>query len=107
LSLEHFDEKGDYRDLDNGKPVDSSGNFQDKFKFTSIDDLAPQLAESCDVARCFAAAMFKNAIGISSTPTPPPPSDLEIDNVANSFADSNFSIRELVKAIVQSPAFFR
>jgi len=31
----------------------------------------------------------------------------ELDYVANRFADANFSLRELVKAIVESPTFLR
>jgi hypothetical protein len=108
FSFEHFDEKGNYRDLDNGKPVDSSGNFNGTFKFSSIDDLAPQLADSCDVAQCFAAAMFKAALGADGSANAATTyGPQELADVANRFADTGFSVRELVKAIVGSPTFLR
>jgi hypothetical protein len=37
----------------------------------------------------------------------PPYSGDELDYVATRFADSNFSVRALVKAIVESPTFLR
>jgi hypothetical protein len=56
----HFDRRGEYRDVDNGLAIDSSDVFTmpdgSSVKFTSIEDLAPQLAQSCDVARCVECA---------------------------------------------------
>jgi len=115
-SLEHFDAFGEYRDVDNGKPVDSSGIFPDAssslgpFPFASFDDLAPKFGSSCEVARCFAAAMFSDALNagpLIEFGTVSPYSGDELDYVANRFADANFSLRELVKAIVESPTFLR
>jgi hypothetical protein len=96
-SLEHFDELGRYRDLDNGKPVDSSGTYnQANLSFASIDDLAPRLATSCDVALCFTETMLAHAFQIESGNLKPE----EIARVANAFADGGFSIRTLVRTIV-------
>jgi hypothetical protein len=110
FSLEHFDEVGNYRDLDNGQPVDSAGTthgLTPMLTFTSIDDLAPQLAMSCPVAQCFAKAVMSDAFAVSPTSTNLPFSAEEANHVANAFANSNFSIRELVKAIVGTPSFLR
>ncbi len=102
-SLEHFDETGAYREIDAGKPVNSSGSIVDPtFDFSDFASLAPQLAESCVVAQCFSKAVATHA-----TPTTASLSKAELNHVANAFAESNFSIRELVKAVVSSPAFFR
>jgi hypothetical protein len=113
VSFEHFDEMGNYRDVDNGKPVDSSGIIDNwgvsgiaPTKFQSIDDLAFQLSDSCGVARCFAAAMFNHALNVSPG-APVPYSEEELDYVANRFADSDRDIRTLVGAIVESPTFLR
>ncbi len=75
--------------------------------FTSIDDLAPQLATSCVVARCFSKQLMIDAFAVPSTSANLPFSGAEIDEVATAFANSNFSIRELVKAIVSTPSFLR
>jgi hypothetical protein len=106
-ALEHFDAMGNYRDIDNGKPVDSSGTIGPlMLSFAGIDDLAPQLASSCSVALCFSKEVMSDAFGASSSGNPPF-TDQESNHVANAFANSNFSIRELVKAIVQTPSFLR
>jgi hypothetical protein len=108
FSLEHFDAMGNYQDLDNGKPVDSSGTlFPSTLTFTSIDDLAPQLAVSRTVAQCFVQAVMSHAFGTSPSSTNLPFTPEEADLVAVAFANSNFSIRELVKAIVETPSFLR
>jgi Protein of unknown function (DUF1588) len=129
FSLEHFDAMGNYRDLDNGSPVDSSGTFDTCHQgaacvvgvplpvltFTSILDLAPQLAVSCPVAQCFARLAMSDAFSVplaisrsNSNPSPNLPfTQEEVNHVANAFADANFSIRALVKAIVGTPSFLR
>jgi len=111
FSLEHFDERGAYRDMDNGKPVDSTGTLLPPLPgltFTSIDDLAPQMATSCVVALCFTNSMMGDAFAAASDMS----ADLgftkqEAVQVATAFASSNFSIRALMKAIVTTPSFLR
>jgi len=116
-SLEHFDATGAYGDTDNGKPVDSSGlmrvygntvGTQDsEYTFKSIDDLAPQLATSCVVAACFTRSMMNRAFNVVDTSGTLPYTDAEVNHVANRFANGGFSIRELVKAIVETPSFLK
>ncbi len=108
--MEHFDEMGNYRDLDNGKPVDSSGvidSYLLMLAFTSINDLAPALAVACPIAQCFAKVVMSDAFGVPLMSTNAPFTAEEANHVANAFANSNFSIRELVKAIVATPSFLR
>jgi hypothetical protein len=117
-SLEHFDEMGNYRDLDNGQAVNSSGTLKGNslrgLTFTSINDLAPQLAVSCPVAQCFALLVMSDAFGVPLTgpfafqsQSNLPFTPAEVNHVANAFADSNFSIRALVKAIVGTRSFLQ
>jgi hypothetical protein len=106
-SLEHFDPMGNYSDLDNGEAVNSSGTIDAlMLSFTSIEDLAPKLATSCAVAQCFAKQVMTDAYKAAS-PTAPSFTEDEANHVANAFANSNFSIRALVKAIVQTPSFLQ
>ena len=105
-SLEHFDAQGKYRELDNGKAVDSSAiiTAPEMMSFAGIEELAPQLAVSCPVAQCFSKLLMTDAYGV--TPSDKPPfTEKEANGVANAFADSGFSIRALVKAIVTTPSF--
>jgi hypothetical protein len=111
-AFEHFDRNAKYRDLDNGVPVDASDEFTfpggDSFKFTSINDLAPQLAVSCEVARCVASSLLWIAIEPDHMSNADPPfGDTDVIPIANAFADSGFSIRALVRSIVEAPAFQR
>jgi hypothetical protein len=104
-SLEHFDEAGNYRELDGGEAVDSSGTLTPSMlKFHSFDDLAPQLATSCAVARCLSKLVMTDA-NPTSTPAKLPFTDAEVNHVANELASSGFSIRALVKAVVATPSF--
>jgi hypothetical protein len=105
-SLENYDAMGNYREVDNGAPVDASGSIPaEALTFTSFEDLAPQLATSCDVAQCFSSFLMKDALAAPAGTTPF--TNEELNHVANAFANSGFSIRELVKAVVTSPSFMR
>jgi hypothetical protein len=61
--LENFDGEGHYRTMDNGQPVDGSGevaNTQDaNGKFTGVVELAHLLAQSKQVQSCFARQLFR------------------------------------------------
>ena len=112
FALEHFDDTGNYSDLDNGKAINAAGTMIStdrtlQLAFTSIDDLAPQLATSCDVARCFARKVMTDAYSVSPGMMAVPLTESEVNHVANAFANSGFSIRELVKAVVRTPSFLR
>jgi hypothetical protein len=102
-SLEFFDESGAYRELDAGIAVDASGmTVAPRFQFEDYRALAPQLATSCEVALC-----FSRAVAAHGTPPQSPLTEAELKHAANTFADANFSIRALVRAVVSSPAFLR
>ena len=107
-SLEHFDAQGKYRELDNGKAVDSSATITSPvmLSFSGIEELAPQLAVSCPVAQCFSKLLMTDAYGAAAADKPRF-TDEEANRVANAFADSSFSIRALVKAIVTTPSFLK
>jgi len=107
-SLEHFDELGDYRELDNGRPVDASGTLNNPpIGFKDYADLAPQLATSCEVAHCFSTLLGREAFGAELWSDPGPLSEAEVNRIARDFVASGYSIRALVGAIVRSPSFLR
>ena len=96
---------------ENGLPIDASGSFtstlfpySQEYYFTSIDDLAPQLAASCEVVRCFVKSYVNE--GTTTLGLPELTAD-EFEFVAQSFASKNFSLRELVRAFVQTPTFLQ
>ncbi len=102
-SLEHFDALGNYRELDAGQVVNSAASIASPpLSFDDFEALAPQLAESCVVAQCFAQQLMADSNGEKLAFT-----EAETNHVANAFASSGFSIRELVKAVVTTPTFLR
>jgi len=115
-ALEHFNELGQYREQDAGNPVDSSGELVvpldgSTFYYTSMLDLAPQLANTCAATLGFvnanyddavvAAGLFESAYAI--------PEDYAVDRarVSGAFMLGERSYRALVKGIAQSEAFLR
>jgi hypothetical protein len=96
---------GEPRAVDNGLPIDTSGSFSaggSQFTFAGIDDLAPQLATSCDVARCFVRSFTTDAsaaVGVGILP------DDEADYVLHEYLSHGQSLNALVLAFVQTPTF--
>jgi hypothetical protein len=110
FAFENYDELGNYRTIDNGAPVDASGDFTShngtRFVFTSVFDLAPQLMASCEVARCMAQRMTVDALNAAGLGDRTP-SDDEINYIANKFASSGLSTKVLVREVAMTPSFLR
>lgn len=108
FSLEHFDSAGNYRELDNGLPVDAASSMSEpSMSFDDFSELAPQLAASCEVAQCFTRLVATDAFGQALHETQPPLSEAELNRAAERFASGGYSIRVLVDSIVRSPSFLR
>lgn len=104
FALEQYDGIGAYRTLDAGRAVNASGHVnldgQDK-PFTSMEELAPQLAASPQVGRCAAVQWLRFALG-----RPDVAADVYSLQLAYSqFQDRNSDIRELLVALVLTPTF--
>lgn len=107
-SLEHFDETGEYRELDNGHPVNAASVLSyPPASFSDFSELAPQLANSCLVGQCFTRLGANHAFGTSLDAPVAQLSEPELNRVALDFAESGYSIRTLVDSIVRSPSFLR
>lgn len=107
-SLEHFDDAGNYRTLDNGKPVNAAASIMSPpLEFEDFASLAPQLAVSCEVAQCIGGSIFQDALTAGLGTANVALQESERNAVANQFANADFSIRALVQAIVTSPSFVR
>jgi hypothetical protein len=66
LAFEHYDELGRYRDTENGKPIDSTGELTDSDVAGPFEDgleLAGMLAESDEVGACVVRQYFRFALG--------------------------------------------
>ena len=100
FAFEHYDTLGRWRDLDNGQPIDASGSFQDA-SFDGAPDMMSQLAARNDVQRCVAKKWLRFAYGggriLDTTGI--------LDETEAAFADVDFSLTELLVAIVTHPRF--
>jgi len=104
FSLEHYDALGDYRTMENGLPIDSSGHFEG-IDFSSIDDLAGQLAGRCGVQECFAHKLFQYAITEAFQGNVPASYDVEVPYVVYEFRFHYLALGSLVEAIATTPTF--
>ncbi|MDP2341294.1 MAG: DUF1592 domain-containing protein [Deltaproteobacteria bacterium] len=104
FGLEGFDSVGTFREVDNGLPVDASGNLDGTRiggTFDGAAELGEKLADSPQVARCVSKHWFQFANGRRDVPG----DAKDIDDVNAVFTDSDGDVRELLKAIVLSDAF--
>ena len=106
FAFEHYDALGQYRDEENGEPVDSSGAIVGT---TSSDgpvadavELANRLAESADVQSCFVRHAYRFALGRRDTQA----EACAIDDFARSFRDGELDVRRLMLALATSPTTF-
>lgn len=100
FGLENFDGVGAWRDEDAGQPVDASGVLPDGRAFDGMQELAALIAEDPDLADCVAEKVFSYAVGRL-----PDDEDPHIADLGRSFEASGYRFRELIHAVVQSPAF--
>ena len=108
FGFENFDGVGLWRDMQNGKPIDSSGeiNNTDTLNGTFLGpvELANQLASSEEVATCVSSQWFRFSYNRTVTSA-----DSEegcgLDVVNQAFTDSGYNIRELIVALTQTDTF--
>ncbi|WP_086001834.1 DUF1592 domain-containing protein [Plesiocystis pacifica] len=100
FSFEHYDTLGRWRDEDNGNPIDASGEFQEA-QFNGAPEMMSQLAERDDVHRCVARKWLRFAYGGGRV--------FETEEILAeteaAFAAVDYSITELMVAIVTHPRF--
>jgi hypothetical protein len=104
LGFEHYDALGQWRDTDNGFPVDATGQINGSDVAGDFDGavaLAQKLAASQQVKDCFVQTWFRFAHGRSVT-------DLDAGNLAvldQNFAAHAFQISELLVAMTETKSF--
>jgi hypothetical protein len=100
FAFENYDTLGRWRDLDNGQQIDASGHFQES-SFNGAPDMMNQLVGRADVHRCVSRKWLRFAYGGARVlETPNIQAEIEA-----AFADVDFSITELMIAIVKHPRF--
>jgi hypothetical protein len=104
LGFEHYDALGQWRDSENGLPIDSTGDITGsdvEGAFDGAPALAQKLAQSAQVDDCLVQTWFRFAHGRAVAEADK--GNLAILNA--SFAAHQFKIAELMIAVTQTQAF--
>jgi hypothetical protein len=100
LPLETFDAIGRYRTTELGLTIDPSGEF-DGTPVANARDLGLTVAESETVAQCMVRKFYSYAVGFQERAV----DRTVVDELATTFRDSGYKLRELVLAIATHDAF--
>jgi hypothetical protein len=100
FALENFDAMGTYRTMDNGAPVDATGQLADGTPLAGAKDLAQAVAKDADYAICVAKQMLTYAVGRSFSSTEAKAYAAGIGVPAKDATWPDF-----IKAVVKSEAF--
>ena len=105
FAFEHYDGVGQWRDVQNGKPIDAVGEVVQTDDIDGTYDgaveLAQALANSTQVQECVTSQWFRFAYNRSVSEL----DSCSFDQLSDRFAGSNFNIRELLVALTQTNAF--
>lgn len=105
FGFEHYDAMGRWRELDEGAPVDASGEVFNSVDaegpFYGVPELSEQLAASDEVRQCVGRQLFRFAMGRTETDR----DFCAMSQIQQDFASSGYDLRELMVAIARSEAF--
>jgi hypothetical protein len=103
--FEHYDGVGQWRDQQNGKVIDATGEVVQTEDIDGVYDgaieLAGALAGSSQVQECVSSQWFRFAYNRTVTPE----DSCSIEQLNQVFADSSFNIKALLVALTQTNAF--
>jgi len=102
LPLEEFDSLGMHRTSENGQPIDVSGQLMGK-KFMGAGGLGQALHDNPRFPACVARKLFAYGVGADTEEVKPATFKAAYD----SFVKDGYRLKTLVKALVNSPEFFR
>jgi hypothetical protein len=101
FGLDNFDAIGAYRTMDNGYPIDATGELGDGTPFTDGRSMVEALAANPAVYRCMVEKLF--------TYTGRSPYRIEaieaIDELTHRFIDGGYILPDLILELVTSPSF--
>lgn len=104
FGFEHYDALGRWRDLDNGEPVDASGELVGTDVDGAFDgavELSQKLATSTQAHDCVVSQVYRYALGRGTTAA-----DLcSLGDLRAQFAASSGDVHALLLAVVTSDAF--
>ena len=103
--FEHYDGIGQWRDQQNGKSIDATGEVVQTEDIDGVYDgaveLAYALADSAQVQECVTSQWFRFAYNRTVTPE----DSCSLEHLNQVFSDSGFSIKALLVELTQTNAF--
>jgi hypothetical protein len=99
LSLEHFDEKGAFRDTDNGLTLDTSGTFEG-IAYEGAPGLAQALRQSPRLSPCIVRQLYRFVAGAVERPD-----DADLITQLSAGYDAQSSVRTAAAALLSSDTF--
>lgn len=105
LALENFNAMGQFREIDMGEPVDSSGTLGEGLAFSSVGQLKKILATSrqSQIYRCLTEKLMTFALGRAVEYT----DAHTVDELVNNLQDADGKASALLHGIIRSDAFQR
>src|SRR6185503_2971478 len=104
LAFEHYDAIGQWRDQEQGLPIDASGNLTATDVAGPLDgvvQMAGKLAQSPMVSACFVRQWFRFAFGRAESDSDDP----RISTIAAGFDSAKGRVQDLVLQLTQTPDF--
>ncbi|WP_437681276.1 DUF1592 domain-containing protein [Sorangium sp. So ce131] len=105
FGFERYDGIGLYREVDQGAPVDASGEIlgsaETDGRFDGAVELAHKLAQSDEVRSCVATQWFRFGYGRAEQAE----DECSMAQIQEAFAESGYNIKELLVALTQTDAF--
>lgn len=107
FGFENYDQLGRYRTVENGLPVDASGEMVDTGEaavdgpFTGVEELSHRLAVSDRAQRCLATNWYRYAMGRVETEA----DGCSLQDVQKKFASTGGQFKELLVALTLTDAF--
>jgi hypothetical protein len=107
FAFENFDAMGQYRTMENGKPIDVSGEIFDSEDpalagpFVGVREMAEKLAASGQVRDCMATQWFRFTVGRTEVQ----PDSCSLATLQSTFSAANGDLNELIVGITQTDAF--
>lgn len=104
FGFEHYDGVGAWRAVDQGQPVDATGNLVGSDVDGAFDgaiDLAGKLSQSQEVKDCVATEWFRYAFGRGETQD----DQCSLQSLKDDFKKGNYDMRELLVAMTKTAAF--
>ncbi|HXI54694.1 MAG TPA: DUF1592 domain-containing protein [Polyangia bacterium] len=105
FGFENYDAVGAYRTMDNGLPIDSSGNYVDGKPFSGIHDLGAMISADPHFSACMTSKVYTYALGRSPADTPGHMDPAVLKGVAAAFGKAGYKFETLVQSIVASDTF--